>query len=449
MKTANILACILATFFTVSAGAQETQPYQWPDSVFTSVNNADYLTQEEKQIIIEINKARTNPVQYALEVLIPYMHSINYDNVYTNSQGYLIRTEEGQGAVDEAINAMHLQNPMPMMRPQQYLALAAKDLCNDIGPKGLTGHIGSDGSSIKQRISKHNPDVQTAGCSEISSYGNMTPEEMVRALIVDDGVQSRGNRKLLFEDIKYVGIAVGTHATYSKMYVLTFQNSSIKQNYAEPTQKNNVNITHQNTISSSNAAAWPDSLYSTVTNTPYLSELEKYIIIEVNKARTNPTRYIEEVLEPYLKLMDEDNTYINSEGISIITFEGKAAIKEAIAELKNTKPTYMLRPKQSLYLAALDHCKDCGPKGIKGHDGSDGSTPFIRIKRYDPNTSYCGENIAYGSKTAMEIIRSLIVDDNVKDRGHRINTFKDYIHIGVATGDHNTCGIMAVLDFSD
>ncbi len=221
IKTITVLCALCAS---LTAYAQDTPAYQWPDSIYACVANADYLTKEEKQVIIEINKARTYPVQYALEVLIPYMHSINYDNVYTNSQGYLIRTQEGQGAVDEAINAMHLQKPMPMLHPQKYLALAASDLCNDLGPKGMTGHIGTDGSSMKQRIAKYNPDVQNAGCSEISSYGEMTPVEMVRSLIVDDGVQSRDNRKMLFGKFSSIGIAIGIHTKYNKMYVLVFQN---------------------------------------------------------------------------------------------------------------------------------------------------------------------------------------------------------------------------------
>lgn len=432
----------------MTASAQDTPAYQWPDSIYACVNNADYLTQDEKQVVIEINKARTNPVQYALEVLVPYMHSINYDNVYTDSQGYLIRTQEGQGAVDEAINAMHLQKPMSMLRPQQYLALAASDLCNDLGPKGMTGHIGSDGSSMKQRIERHNPDALNAGCSEISSYGDMTPMETVRSLIVDDGIQSRANRKMLFESFSSTGIAIGTHAKYGHMCVLVFQNPVTKDNRDKHT--NVIAATTQKTTPTPNIDVWPDSIYSAVANAPYLSQFEKDVIIEVNKARTNPILYIKEVLTPYLEAMGNDNTYRTSEGHIISTHEGKSAIEEAIEDLKSKKPLNMLRPKQSLYLAALDHCNDCGPKGILGHDGSDGSTPEKRIKRYDPNIFLCGENIAYGPLTAMEIVRGLIVDDNVKDRGHRKNTFLNYGHIGVASGTHNSeYKFIIVLDFSD
>lgn len=447
MTITKTITALCAVCASLTAYAQDAHAYQWPDSIYACVNNADYLTQDEKQVVIEINKARTNPVQYALEVLVPYMHSIDNSNVYTNSQGYLIRTQEGQGAVDEAINAMHLQKSMPMLHPQQYLALAASDLCNDLGPKGMTGHIGTDGSSMKQRIARHNPDAQNAGCSEISSYGEMTPVETVRSLIVDDGVQSRANRKMLFESFSSTGIAIGTHAKYYKMYVLVFQNPITKDNRDNHT--NIIAATPQNTKPAPDIAAWPDSIYSVVANAPYLSQLEKETIIEVNKARTNPTRYIKEVLVPFLNAMGEDSTYLNSEGKKMRTHEGKSAIVEAIEDLKTKRPMNMLRPKQSLYLAALNHCNDCGPKGIYGHDGSDGSTFDLRIKRYDPNIGHCGENIAYGYKTAMEIVRCLIVDDNVPGRGHRKNTFQNFLYVGVASGTHKTYKIMIVFDFSE
>ncbi len=447
MTITKTITALCAVCASLTAYAQDTPAYQWPDSIYACVANADYLTQEEKQVVIEINKARTNPVQYALEVLVPYMHSIDINNVYTDSQGYLIRTQEGQGAVDEAINAMHLQKPMPMLHPQQYLALAASDLCSDLGPKGMTGHTGTDGSSMKQRIARHNPDALNAGCSEISSYGDMTPVETVRSLIVDDGIQSRANREMLFQNFSSTGIAIGTHAKYNKMHVLVFQNPVTKDNRDK--HSNIIAATPQNTKPAPDTPAWPDSIYSVVANAPYLSQFEKDAVIEVNKARTNPKRYIEEVLVPFLEAMGNDSTYLALDGRRVGTFEGKTAIVEAIEDLKTKKPVNMLRPKQSLYLAALDHCNDCGPKGILGHDGSDGSTPEIRIKRYAPNTCMWGENIAYGTFTAMETVRGLIVDDNVKDRGHRKNTFLNYGHVGVASGNHSEYKIMIVFDFSE
>lgn len=46
--------------------------------------------------------------------------------------------------------------------------------------------------------------------------------------------------------------------------------------------------------------------------------------------------------------------------------------------------------------AARDHAEDIGPKGIAGHEGSDGSTMQDRIERYGDWSGYIGENISFG-----------------------------------------------------
>ena len=57
-----------------------------------------------------------------------------------------------------------------------------------------------------------------------------------------------------------------------------------------------------------------------------------------------------------------------------MTQEGPAAYREVIEYLKSAKPiTKPLAWSQELANACRDHCNDTGPKGITGHDGTDGS----------------------------------------------------------------------------
>jgi len=57
-----------------------------------------------------------------------------------------LRTVEGEAAWIEAIAEITKAKPLKELNWSDGLALAAHDHCNDSGPKGRTGHYGSDGS---------------------------------------------------------------------------------------------------------------------------------------------------------------------------------------------------------------------------------------------------------------------------------------------------------------
>ena len=192
---------------------------------------------------------------------------------------------------------------------------------------------------------------------------------------------------------------------------------------------------------------WPDSIYNIVADVSYLSQLDKDVIIEINKCRTNPSRYAEEVLVPFKNRFTSSNMYIDEDGFNIRTEEGITAVEEAIEALLKRQPQPMLRPKQYLCLAAADHCSDQGPTGYIGHGGSDGSSPMMRVLRHTKACNGVGENIAYGDSKGVGIIRGLIIDDGVPDRGHRENTFHNYRYVGTAFGKHKTFRYMCVIDF--
>jgi uncharacterized protein YkwD len=54
-------------------------------------------------------------------------------------------------------------------------------------------------------------------------YGATTGDSVIMALIIDDGVASRGHRTNIFSnDFAYTGIATGSHPTYTTMAVMTY-----------------------------------------------------------------------------------------------------------------------------------------------------------------------------------------------------------------------------------
>lgn len=238
--------------------------------------------------------------------------------------------------------------------------------------------------------------------------------------------------------------------------IIVMARSCQDDSYIEPTtevppadekpvaQHDSVNILPEQPI---NDTGWPDSIFNVVSSAPYLSQIDKDVIIELNKCRTNPSRYADEALIPFLNKISEDRLFVNSEGLNIKLQEGRSAVQEAITALKSQSPLPMLRPKQYLCLAATDHVNDQGPNSYVGHGGSDGSSPTSRARRHNSQCRGVGENIDYGNNTGTEIIVSLVVDDGVPDRGHRDNIFHDYKFVGTALGPHKAYRYMCVLDF--
>ncbi|MBO0348071.1 hypothetical protein J0895_02930 [Phormidium pseudopriestleyi FRX01] len=165
--------------------------------------------------------------------------------------------------------------------------------------------------------------------------------------------------------------------------------------------------------------------------TPYLSALEKGIIDEVNRARTNPSAYA---------------AYLEGIRNSLSTIEGPSVITETIQFLRSQAPLAPLELSQGMTMAARDQVNDTGPQGLTGHQGTDGSTMSDRLERYGTWQTAAAENISYGKKTARDVVLQLLIDDNVSSRGHRTNIFNpQHRFIGIDSGPHRQWGTMAVM----
>ena len=87
----------------------------------------------------------------------------------TDNDGIRIQTKEGPKAVQEAIDFLKAAKPLLPLGWKNGLKNATKDHTEDTGPKGITGHDGSDRSKSIDRIKRYGK--MGFGGGENISYG--------------------------------------------------------------------------------------------------------------------------------------------------------------------------------------------------------------------------------------------------------------------------------------
>ena len=177
------------------------------------------------------------------------------------------------------------------------------------------------------------------------------------------------------------------------------------------------------------------------------SSLEREIVTELNFARQHPRRYAGRLRE-YRRYFRGKIVHYPAKPEGLRTAEGVAAVDEAIAFLERQPPVPPLSPARLLAEAAGAHVAEQGPRGATGHFSKNGDDPRDRVRRRGGG-DYVAETITYGPPTAIEVLRQLIVDDDVPGRGHRRTVFAAEMRfVGVGCGPHRTYRVMCVAEFA-
>lgn len=173
----------------------------------------------EREVLAEINFARTQPHRYA-ERLRDYRARFRGKVVRYPGNPSGLLTKEGTRAVDEAIAFLERQAPLPPLAFASLLARTAGDHVAEQGPGGATGHLSKDGANPRDRARRRGGGTYVA---EAITYGPPTAPEVVRQFIVDDDVPGRGHRRTLFAaEMRFAGAACGSHKIYRVMCVVEF-----------------------------------------------------------------------------------------------------------------------------------------------------------------------------------------------------------------------------------
>ena len=178
---------------------------------------------------------------------------------------------------------------------------------------------------------------------------------------------------------------------------------------------------------------WDIAKLDVARNVDYLSDVEKDVMLEMNKARTDPRKYAAMYIRPMMK----DYKY------------NKKDLDECIQVMSLMPKSDILTIARGLSLAAKDHTTDLGKTGNMSHTGSDGSTPDQRMARYGRGQRTWGENIDFGRSAARDIVIALLIDDDIPSRGHRLNIMNSqFCQAGVSVAPHPKYGQHCVIVYA-
>lgn len=160
----------------------------------------------EDGVLSELNRIRSNPQAYA--------HELARDQA------------DDPADVDEAIEFLEHQPALPPLRGDERIATAALDHVEAQGPRGGLGH-GAPGS-LGRRLQGHG--VWAGLAAETISYGQQSPRDVIRQLVIDSGVPSRAHRLDLFShSYQLAGVGCGPHAAYGVMCVIDFAGAVVQR----------------------------------------------------------------------------------------------------------------------------------------------------------------------------------------------------------------------------
>lgn len=382
--------------------------------VTLDVAGADYDSPNAfvQEVYTELNIARTNPAEYAyyLEEAMKRFDG----NVRITSDGRRIKTHEGTAPYKEAIMVMKNMKALGALSLEKGLCLAAQDLTDSHVRTGNLGFSFPDGTSIWEHRKKY---YFANGEGVAMSYGSRSAREVVIALLVDDGLPSRANRKtLLNSDFKYVGagFSKGEKHPYGASCLFSFATAYLDISLSLDKIVDAPYINNK------------DYVRGNESKNPLIKEIQR----ELNMVRCNPKDYANRYIRPISERFSGD--YMpDYDGKLRKAHEGKACIEECINVLENAEPCGVLSLETTLCNAAEWFAEDIVKFKRRGHTASDGSSPSDRAKRFGFSGG-AGENISYAEYSAREIVIVLLLDDRVPSRGHRNNILNpNYTKLGI------------------
>lgn len=175
---------------------------------------------------------------------------------------------------------------------------------------------------------------------------------------------------------------------------------------------------------------WDNPKYkvcNTAARASYMTEDEKRVIYILNLARMNPKLFCKTVVKKAYTIVSNLDT------------TSTQYYKSLVAEMDTMQPLKLLEPDSLCFESAKGHAIASGKTGYTGHVRQNNASQKVM--------HFMGECCDYGSSDPLNIVITLLIDQDVESLGHRSICFGYFSKIGDSIQPHKTYQYIAVLDF--
>lgn len=186
-----------------------------------TAKNADYLTAEEKDLVMYMNLARINGEKFFNTYFQEFAEEHNTQMAKYSNYNQLKINKNGRYYKSLKEDLKKIRN-LPAFHPDEALSWVARQHAKDMNTHNYAAHKSKDGRTVKDRISSMYPN---RSLGENLAFGYASGLGNVCMLLLDQGVADLGHRKLILNTalkLNYVGISIQPHRGYRYCSVSDF-----------------------------------------------------------------------------------------------------------------------------------------------------------------------------------------------------------------------------------
>ncbi len=207
------MKAVILFFFSVISLSIHAQEVDWNDEKLNTAKAATYMQPEEREMVYEINRLRSDPARYAKAFITIRLNNAlkdlkdygrgdsNYSltTTYVNNKPSKVDTtwhyvnEENVKALQTVYDTLLKLKPLSILKPDEGIYKACIKHAKDQGPTNNVNHQGRDGSWPNERIMKFSPKMED-GNENLAYNGNAPVRIIVLQLLVDEGIPGYGHR---------------------------------------------------------------------------------------------------------------------------------------------------------------------------------------------------------------------------------------------------------------